>query len=615
MQPLIDRLVAHEAGSQRPIRLRDAPPVFQYKDILDPSNRHIIVNKPFQSGGSNALLAAVLRARHHNEQHGDDQLVLVITDKKATASDARQKLFQDLTSMDVLEDIELHPTDVSKVFLQTFFETSFYDHPIHVFFAQGDVHGLGRLSDLVEKNANLEVSAHVSCVIDECDAHVRSSGSKRHKLDHTRLLEVDLFDKIFPKCDVVVAISATTMAYTDRCDHHGITYIETEGRPDARFYHGLDAVELLVTADGDPLVLPSDTVANLERQMASEDSSTREVVETFMRDFDAAPWGMCIDLSCINTNAAYNQYEHAERLLSMSRRKPAVLILNGDGLRLYDPGAPVTKSSGRVFTGSTSEAIECLARVHTHILCISHVCGERGQSWVSSTRVPTHGIVFPGNRDTSQLGQSMARLCFTRRHLLGGRTVKVLCTATDFEERNTVSMGMRESTRDIYRAKYLAEACSASDTLGRLGIPHDFVDNLTEREVFFFERLLVPSSQHYACLHATILRKFASVDEDMDALPLKKVQRIVRQIPEWYSEQREKNIPKYAFTKFNPNQAPAEDKEDVVYRTMMQKSSQADYWSIHAAKGLVFNRAIHALCQKLKPFGGLPELMQKANRL
>jgi hypothetical protein len=179
----------------------------------------------------------------------------------------------------------------------------------------------------------------------------------------------------------------------------------------------------------------------------------------------------------------------------------------------------------------------------------------------------------------------MARLCLTRKHLLQGRTVKVLSTWTDYEERNLVSKGIRESSRDIYRAKYLAEICESKDRMGKLGVPDEFLQSLSDAEKFFFERLLLPSSQYWPCLHATILRKLASVDDAMDTIPLTKVRAIVRQIPVWYSERREENIPKYAFTKFNPFQPPAENKESVVYKTMMQKSSQSGYWAVTPETG------------------------------
>ena len=198
------------------------------------------------------------------------------------------------------------------------------------------------------------------------------------------------------------------MAYTNRCDQHAIEYVVTQGCPDPRFYHGLENIELL--SEGS--VLPSSmSVANLEKEMANDSSGAVAIVKTFLQDFDSAPRAMCVDLSCINnTNASYNQYEHAQRLIQMLVNKPAVLVLNGEGLRIFAAGTVVHKANAGVFAGSISEAIDTIA-THSHILCVSHVCGERGQSWVSSTRVPTHGIVFPGNRDARRSSDSRWRDC------------------------------------------------------------------------------------------------------------------------------------------------------------------------------------------------------------
>ena len=617
LDSIVTLLVEHEVNSSRPIRLAESKPVFDYRILIEPSNTHIVVDKPYQSGGSNAILSAVLRGVHHYASTEEDVLVFIVTDKRATAFDARSKLESDLASLSFPPEIckpFLHPIDLPSN-IAHFFQTILYnDADVNVLFGQGDVHGLGRLYQVAASNRAIETPAHVISIVDECDAHVRSSGinhqsSKRVKFDDERQLEEILFRKLIPISDVTVAISATPMAYTDRCTQHGTPFVETYGCPDSAFYHGLNDVQLL-----NGLVLPpAITVANLEKEMASPNSVTKHVIHTFWKAFDGADQGLLLDLTCINTSAAYNQYQHAQRIADFMVHKPAVIILNGDGLRLYKPNVPITKETGVTKYNRISAAIEAVEQI-SHLVGVSHVCGERGQSWVSTKRVPTHGIVYPGHRDSSQLGQAMARLCFTRKHLLSSGTVFCLSTQQDYDERMMVADGRRDTERDIYRAKRLAQLREMDTGLNSIGISADFEDSLSAMENFFFQRVFVSSSQHFKCLHALILRTIVTVT--MDPVPMKKLQKIIRQIPGWFSEQREKNIPKYAFTRFSPSARPNDGKEQVVYQVLMNKSYQSDYWSIEVdASGfpvLRLNDAMKSLAQKLEPYGGLQHILQKS---
>lgn len=291
--------------------------------------------------------------------------------------------------------------------------------------------------------------------------------------------------------------------------------------------------------------------------------------------------------------------------------KIAIIILNGIGVQVYDENCSILGKP----TKNYSLLSDAMADVeeYSHVIGVSQVCGERGQSWVSRNRVPTHAIIHPGGRDYAQHKQAISRTTFNRRHLLGDNCVYVLCTQNDYDNRIDGALGMdSKRKRHTYKATSLDYIMTKRQKSTSLGLPCEFEENQVSKycaegeksEYFFYERLFKQVG-HSNCLHAMVLSWILNQFGFKEEYCLQDIQRMLQSKTDVTTNLSV--IPNEHFSQFSFSNA---NRQNSIYDCMVSHTLQ--YWQVDRKKKMLYlNAACISLLKKMLKYNTKQNLISK----